>query len=111
MTKRTGSLESAVEAMNLRIRKGMEPDAAAKDKVEPLKRFVAAYALARQLPKLEGDAHAKTVKAALDELRAAWPLLKKPRAGFRPYLAWVEVYLALDETDAAPANQGTRGTD
>lgn len=86
VTKRTGSLESAIEAMNLRIRSGMEPLAAsleiktdAADKAVPLAHFVKAYALTRQLPKLTGSAHADTVKAALAELRAVWPALKSQR--------------------------------
>lgn len=88
VTKRTGALESAIEAMSLRMRGdgGMEPEAAAKeihtdvkDKAVPLQHFVNAYALARTLPKLEGQAHADAVKAAKSELRAAWPQLKMQR--------------------------------
>ncbi len=86
VTKRTGSLEAAIEAMNVRIHAGMTPEAAAaeiktdvKDKVVPLEHFVKAYALARKLPKLEGDEHTTTAKAAREELRSVWPLLKGQR--------------------------------
>ncbi|AKF80562.1 hypothetical protein MFUL124B02_13630 [Myxococcus fulvus 124B02] len=87
VTKRTGSLESAVESMNLRLRAGMSHDVVEKEMtttsekmVEPLRRFVKAYLLARKLPKLDDKAHAQAVKDAVAELRAAWPELKNQRA-------------------------------
>ncbi|ATB48599.1 hypothetical protein [Corallococcus macrosporus] len=86
VTQRTGSLESAVEAMNLRLRAGVSPDAVAKEvtttapkMVKPLTHFVRAYVTARQLSKLEGDAHAQGVASAMRELRSAWPELKNQR--------------------------------
>ncbi|RKH15465.1 hypothetical protein D7V97_00295 [Corallococcus sp. CA053C] len=87
VTRRTGSMESAVESMSLRLRAGVSPEVveqevtttAAKLRV-PLAHFVKAYLLARQLPGLEGSAHAQTVAAAVKELRAAWPELKNQRA-------------------------------
>ncbi|WIG97816.1 hypothetical protein [Myxococcus sp. SDU36] len=86
VTQRTGSLESAVEAMNLRLRAGVSPDVVEKEvtttapnRAKPLAHFVKAYVTARQLSKLEGDAHAQAVTSAMRELRAAWPELKNQR--------------------------------
>lgn len=47
------------------------------------------------------------LKARLKQAHAL--LLKKPRAGFRPYLAWLEVYLALD--GAGPGSPVIGGSD
>ncbi|MCE9669836.1 hypothetical protein LY474_18730 [Myxococcus stipitatus] len=88
VTKRTGSLESAVESMSLRLRAGVTPDVVEKEvtttapkMVKPLGHFVKAYLMARQLSKLEDDeAHAKMVQAAVQELRASWQELKNDRA-------------------------------
>ncbi|MCP3097956.1 hypothetical protein LZ198_03595 [Myxococcus sp. K15C18031901] len=88
VTKRTGFLESAVESMSLRLRAGVSPDVIEKEvtttskkMAEPLRHFVKAYLMARQLSKLEDDeAHAKTVQAAVKELRASWQELKNDRA-------------------------------
>nr|WP_255207650.1 MULTISPECIES: hypothetical protein [unclassified Myxococcus] len=86
VTQRTGSLESAVEAMNLRLRAGVSPDVVEKEvtttapnRAKPLAHFVKAYVTARQLSRLEGDAHAQAVTSARRELRAAWPELKNQR--------------------------------
>ncbi|WP_426752706.1 hypothetical protein [Myxococcus sp. Y35] len=86
VTQRTGSLESAVEAMNLRLRAGVSPDVVEKevtttvpDMEKPLAHFVRAYVTARQLSKLEGSAHEQGVRSAVRELRAAWPELKNQR--------------------------------
>ncbi|WP_338867805.1 hypothetical protein [Myxococcus stipitatus] len=88
VTLRTGSLESAVEAVNLRLRANVSPEVVEKEVIttsatmaRPLTHFVKAYVMARQLPKLEDDkAHALAVKAAVKELRSAWPELKNQRA-------------------------------
>ncbi|AGC43814.1 hypothetical protein MYSTI_02498 [Myxococcus stipitatus DSM 14675] len=88
VTQRTGSLESAVESVNLRLRAGVAPEVVEKEvtttsatMARPLTHFVKAYVMARQLPKLEDDkAHALAVKAAVKELRSAWPELKNQRA-------------------------------
>ena len=87
VTRRTGSLESAVESMRLRLQAGVSPEVVEKEvtttsasKARPLTHFVKAFLLARQLPELEGSAHAKAVEAAVKELRAAWPELKNQRA-------------------------------
>ncbi|RYZ43480.1 MAG: hypothetical protein EOO71_03210 [Myxococcaceae bacterium] len=87
VTRRTGSLESAVESMSLRLRAGVSSEVVEKEVTTtvakmrgPLAHFVKAYILTRQLPKLEGSAHAKAVEAAVKELRADWPELKNQRA-------------------------------
>ena len=87
VTQRTGSLETAVEAINLRLKAGEAPEQIEKEvttreksKAVPLAHFVKAYVTARQLPKLEADAHAKAVTAAVSELKASWPELKDQRA-------------------------------
>jgi len=87
VTQRTGSLESAVEAMNLRLRAGVSPEVVEQEvtttspgMAKPLAHFVKAYVLARRLPKLEARDHAQAVKTAVRELRAEWPVLKNQRA-------------------------------
>ncbi len=87
VTQRTASLESAVESMNLRLRAGVSPEVVEKEittssakMAGPLAHFVKAYLMARQLPSLEGQAHAQTVEAAMTELRASWKELKSQRA-------------------------------
>ncbi|HYO69250.1 MAG TPA: hypothetical protein VEU33_24545, partial [Archangium sp.] len=88
VTQRTGSLESAVESMSLRLRAGVSPEVVEKEvtttsakMARPLAHFVKAYLMARQLPRLEDDnAHAKAVAAAVKELRSSWQELKNQRA-------------------------------
>lgn len=86
VTRRTGSLESAVEAMSLRLRAGVSPEVVEKEVTTtsakmavPLAHFVKAYLLARQLPKLEDRAHAQAVTAAMQALRSDWKDLKNQR--------------------------------
>ncbi len=87
VTQRTGSLESAVESMSLRLRAGVSPEVVEKEvtttstrMARPLAHFVKAYLTARQLPKLDDSAHARAVAAAVKELRASWQELKNQRA-------------------------------
>ena len=87
VTRRTGSLESAVESMSLRLQAGVSPEVVEQEVTttsakmrRPLAHFVKAYLLARQLPGLEDGAHAQAVATAVKELRAAWPELKNQRA-------------------------------
>ncbi|MBZ4371510.1 hypothetical protein [Corallococcus sp. AS-1-6] len=86
VTRRTGSLESAVESMSLRLRAGVAPDVVMKEvttevpgKAVPLAHFVKAYVTTRRLSKLDDAAHAQAVKTGLAELRAAWQELKNQR--------------------------------
>jgi tetratricopeptide (TPR) repeat protein len=87
VTQRTGSLESAVESINLRLRAGVSPEVVQKEvttssakMAKPLAHFVKAYLMALQLPTLDDRAHAQTVEAAMQELRASWKELKSQRA-------------------------------
>ncbi|MFP2904999.1 hypothetical protein ACLESD_08080 [Pyxidicoccus sp. 3LFB2] len=87
VTQRTGSLESAVESMNLRLRAGVSPEVVEKEvtttsasMAKPLAHFVKAYLTARRLPELDDRAHAEAVAAAVKELRSSWKELKSQRA-------------------------------
>lgn len=87
VTQRTGSLESAVESMNLRLRAGVSPEVVEKEvtttsatMAKPLAHFVKAWLTARQLPGLDDRAHAQAVEAAVQTLRASWKELKSQRA-------------------------------
>ena len=87
VTQRTGSLESAVESINLRLRAGVSPEVVEKEvtttsarMARPLAHFVKAYLMARQLPTLDDRAHAQAVEAAMKELRTSWKELKSQRA-------------------------------
>ncbi len=87
VTKRTGSLESAIESMNLRLRAGVPPEVVEKEvtttsasMARPLAHFVKAYLLARQLPGLDDRAHTQAVETAAQTLRASWKELKSQRA-------------------------------
>jgi tetratricopeptide (TPR) repeat protein len=87
VTQRTGSLESAIESMSLRLRAGVSPEVVEKEvtttsasMARPLAHFVRAYLTARQLPKLDDRAHAQAVAAAVKELRSSWQELKNQRA-------------------------------
>lgn len=84
VTRVTGSLETVVSSLELRLRSGASPAALAAEREKqlagapkPLDRFVKAYLLARALPKLEGEEHARTVADALATLRASWKELKR----------------------------------
>jgi len=86
VTLRTGSLESAVEAVNLRLRAKETPEQIEKEvvttvpaRVAPVANFVKAYVIARELAKLEGAAHDTAVKEARAALKASWPQLKNER--------------------------------
>ncbi len=114
VVKRTGSLEAAIEAMNMRIRADVDPEAAAreittdaKDKAELLRRFVTAYALARKLPTLTGEEHAQTARAAIQELRAEWPKLKGRTEAQALYGA-IQHERFLQSADRAAAERANR---
>jgi tetratricopeptide (TPR) repeat protein len=92
VTRRTGSLESAVESMNLRLRAGVSPEVVEKEvtttsasMARPLAHFVKAYLLARRLPELDDSAHAQAVEQAVQTLRASWKELKSQRAAHALY--------------------------
>jgi cellulose synthase operon protein C len=80
--RRTGSFEAAVKLVDLRLGQGELPaaiEAALERGAAPnpaLKSFVKAYLIARTLPQLKGDAHAKAVADARAIIRASWSSLK-----------------------------------
>ncbi|WP_394844529.1 hypothetical protein LZC95_46680 [Pendulispora brunnea] len=84
VAKRTGAFEAVVGAIDLRLRAGDKPAAIQADYVaikddedsEAIANFVAAYLLARQLPKLEGEAHEQAVEQAIAALMRSWDDLK-----------------------------------
>jgi cellulose synthase operon protein C len=84
VARETGSYEAVVGSIDMRLKAGQPPAAveaayAAPGTAPALSRFVRAYVLARQLPKLEGDAHARAAAEALAALHASWSDLKAKR--------------------------------
>jgi len=84
VAEQTGSLEAVVEAVDMRLKMGERPEAIearyAERGIPPERaRLVKAYLIARRLPQLEGEAHAKAVAAALAALDASWSELKEER--------------------------------
>jgi hypothetical protein len=84
VAEQTGSLEAIVGAIDMRLKLGEGPPAIraryGKSDTPPARaRFASAYLIARQLPKLDGDAHAKAAAAALAALDASWSELKEER--------------------------------
>lgn len=84
VAEQTGSFEADVGAIDMRLKLGELPAAIEarfeKRGTPPARaRFAKAYLIARQLPKLDGDAHAKAAAAALAALDASWSELKGER--------------------------------
>jgi hypothetical protein len=84
IARQTGSYEAMVEAIDMRLKLGETPAnieaSYAKTATSPAwSRFAKAYLIARQLPKLEGEVHAKAASDALSELHASWSELKGQR--------------------------------
>ncbi|WP_394834041.1 hypothetical protein LVJ94_46805 [Pendulispora rubella] len=81
---RTGALEAVVGTIDLRLRAGEKPEAIRAaytarpddDDSEMVANFVAAYLLSRQLPKLEGEEHARAEEQAIAALMRSWTDLK-----------------------------------
>jgi hypothetical protein len=107
VSEQTGSLEAVVGAIDMRLQMKERPAAieAQYDKPGTPKaraRFAKAYLIARQLPRLEGEAHEKAAAAALSALYASWPELneeKMPQALFGALLH--EEYLNTGELATA----------
>jgi tetratricopeptide (TPR) repeat protein len=84
IAQQTGSYEAVVGSIDMRLKATDRPAdiAAAYDKPgtpPALSHFANAYLLARQLPKLEGEQHAKAAADALATLRSSWAELKGQR--------------------------------
>jgi hypothetical protein len=115
VTQRTGSLEAAVESVSLRLRAGVAPALIEQEvtttvpgMAEPLRRFVKAYVITRQLGRIEyALVHGQAAASALAELRAAWPVLKNRReAQALQGAIWHEDFLRSG--DAASAERANR---
>ncbi len=84
VAEQTGSFEADVGAIDVRLRMGEAPAAIAA-RYDPRRvpaaraHLAQAYLVARQLPRLEGDAHAKAAAAALAGLEASWSELSEER--------------------------------
>jgi len=84
VAEQTGSFEAVVGAIDMGLKMGERPDAIesryGKPGTPPARaRFARAYLIARQLPKLDGEAHAEAAAAALAALDASWAELKEER--------------------------------
>ncbi|MEA2747822.1 MAG: hypothetical protein QOI41_1965, partial [Myxococcales bacterium] len=109
VAKRTGSLEAVVGAIDLRLRAGEKPaairaeyDARRGEGSAMLAHFVTAYSLSRELPKLEGEAHASAAAQAIAALKASWLQLKDQCMGQALYGAILhEEYLRTGELGSA----------
>jgi hypothetical protein len=84
IVEQTGSFEAVVGSIDMRLKAGDSHAAIGASYEKPgvapaLSRFAGAYLLARQLPKLEGEAHTKAAADALAALHASWQELKAKR--------------------------------
>ncbi len=84
VAEETGSLEAVVGGIDTRLEMGESPAAieagCTGPGVPPARaHFAEAYLIARRLPALEGEAHAKAAAEALAALDASWPDLKEER--------------------------------
>jgi hypothetical protein len=107
VAEQTGSLEADVGAIDMRLKLG-ESAAAINARYSkpglPAARanFARSYLLSRQLPTLEGAAHAKAASAALAALDASWSELKEERVAQALFGALLhEEYLQTGELDTA----------
>lgn len=87
MADRTGSLESLIGALDLRVRGGEKPEAligqfrgAATGKPAQAAALARAYLSARAIPHLPDDQRGPAAAAALADLRANWGTLRNVRA-------------------------------
>jgi hypothetical protein len=107
VAEETGSLEADAGAIDMRLKMG-EPWAAieahyGRGGVPPAHaHFAKAYLLARQLPELEGQAHANAAATALASMEASWSELKEERLGQALFGALLhEQYLQTGELGTA----------
>ncbi len=107
VAEQTGSLEAVVGAIDMRTKLGESPGAieARYEKSRlpaPEARFAVAYVLARQLPTLEGKAHADAAARAIAVLRSSWGELEEERVAQALQGAlWHEEYLQTGELATA----------
>ncbi len=84
LPSRPDRYEAVVGAIDMLLKMGERPATIEarydKREIPPARaNFAKAYLIARQLPKLEGDAHAKAAAAAMAALDASWSELKEER--------------------------------
>ncbi len=86
VVRRTGGLESALEAIHLRLERGESSEALLAEGTpfgpgipKAVDDFVRAYLLARRLPHLEGSEHARVAHEARALLRSDWAELRNRR--------------------------------
>jgi hypothetical protein len=107
VAEQTGSLEAIVGAIDMGLKMGEGPaaiEARYDQRGMPLAyaRFAKAYLIARQLPKLDGDAHEKAAAAALAGLDASWAELKEERVAQALFGALIhEQYLQTGDLGTA----------
>jgi WD40 repeat protein len=107
VAEETGSLEADAGAIDMRLKMGESPAAieahyGQQGTSRARAHFAKAYVLARQLPKLDGEAHTKAAAEALASLDASWSELKEERLGQALFGALLhEQYLQTSELAAA----------
>jgi hypothetical protein len=107
VTEQTGSLEAIVGAISMRLRLGesspaIEASYDARGIPPALAHFAKAYLVARQLPRLESDAHARAAAAGLRALDASWAELRDERLAQALFGAFLhEEYLQTGELATA----------
>lgn len=84
VTEQTGSLEAVVAAIDVRLKMGLTPAVIGARYASPgtptaIAHLARAYLLARQLPRLEGDAHSRATAEAQAALDSSWSELKEER--------------------------------
>ncbi len=107
VAEQTGSLEADVGAIDMRLKLG-DPPAAIEARYDqrgilPARaHFAKAYLVARQLPKLNGEAHAQAAAGAMAALDASWSDLKQERIAQALFGALLhEEYLKTEDLGAA----------
>jgi hypothetical protein len=103
----TGSYEAIVDAIDMRLKQGelparIEASYDARGGGGAPARFAKAYLLGRQLPGLQGEAHARAATAAIAALEASWSVLKEERIAQALFGALLhEQYLITGELGTA----------
>jgi hypothetical protein len=107
VTEQTGSFQAILGAIDMRLKLGETPAAIEAEYARPgappaRTRVARAYLVARHLPTLEGEAHAKAAAAAIAALDASWSELKEERVGQALYGSLLhEEYLQTSDLETA----------
>jgi hypothetical protein len=109
VAEQTGSFQAVLGAIDVRIRLGESPAAIEAAYSKPgtpraWANVAKAYLVVRQLPRLEGDAHARAAAEATAALDASWAELKEERVGQALYGSLLhEEYLQTSDLGTAEA--------